>query len=489
MLDDGDDVGFSVDAPYLDHGEYDIGVLSYFRQSGGKATYPGMDLFDRMEVLARDYAPLFDDAELPDSYHETFAPVADLIHRSVEPDTLETIEEQADDVYAVRLRARTDRMDNDAVTYLKESDTLVAVNPVDLQRVVRDKQLTAEFLHDYGLPTIPAMDVTAAVVRGEEYTKSELGDTGNGWVLKRADSAGGKHVQRFDTYDAVVDAVEEADGIELSGSSGWVLQPFLEHSSDFRINLCGDTVTAVEQRRGRDGIFQTNLSQMDGSKNERAVRGLRDGHLDVYGIDRHWADYWADEHPDTLSRPLQLLAEDAQTALDTFTDDGYDNLFIGADIMLADRDQLAGIPDEYVADRYKLGDKAAFVTEFNDGGGDIIERANLLYGMEENMPVLHLAHLLGEIAAAPIQEPYNVTGNLESPVWRRTGMVYDNLWPSQIMALRNQDADWADQLKAEMQANAAEGGREFGEDTVNDLVDLLFHRTTPGKEYTGLDDR
>lgn len=486
-MDDDYSVGFSVEDTYLDHADHAVGVISYFGQSGGKGTFPGMDLFDRMEVLARDYAPLFDAAELPASYNETFKPVADLIHRSVEPETLAEIEEQTDEVYAVRLRARTDRMDNDAITYLKESDTLVSVNPVDLQRVVRDKQLTAEFLHDYGLPTIPTVDVTEAVVRGEEYTKSELGDTGNGWVLKPADSGGGKHVQQFDTYGAVADTVENDEDIELSGASGWVLQPYLEHSSDFRVNLCGDTVTAVEQRRGRDDIFQTNLSQMDGSKNERAVRGLRDGNLDVYGIDRHWSDYWADEHPDTLSRPLQLLAEDTLTALDTFMDDGYDNLFIAGDIMLADRDQLDGIPDAYIADRYKLGDKAAFVTELNDGGGDIIERANLLYGMSENMPVLHLAHLLGNIADAPIQEPYNVSGNLESPVWRRAGMVYDSLWPSQIMALRNQDADWADHLKARMQENAE--GSEFGEQTVHDLVDILFHRTTPGKEYTGLSDR
>lgn len=428
---------------YQNNSEYPIGLM--FPYEGGVVD-PSLNKLNRARVVAEDYSDIFKLSFLPDFFESKFKPFADLIHPDISLNEMydlleENVEQTENDHYVMRLNLRTELIDRSLRNLIDADERIISVNPVEMKKILNDKKKHLEYLDERGFPIIPYMDAVEAVERGKSYVEKEVGNTGEGWVVKFAEGYGGHHVKHRESLDGVREILE--DNIdELNNGGELILQPKIEHEYDYRLILVGDKTVSAERRKGLKNDFRTNISQIPGSIGEKLLRGVITEAFEPVEVDsrRLMSDKELEEDENALIREIQDLGEEIIEGFEDFKhpDASIPNFFVAADIMVPDDKAIEGLPREY-QDRMREWSNSegnAAILELNDGSGDIISHNADAY-KPPDIPVLHEIGMLKELAGIRPVPPENIPRNYSTREWRRAAMIYRGMSPSEIIAREN----------------------------------------------------
>lgn len=330
---------------------------------------------------------------------------AKLLHPAADVDVLKELEQNGErDRYAVRRYSFSIEPNDELIRYVEASDSFVPVNPDGFDELTNYKGRTHDFLHDESIPTIPSIEIDEAVDRGESYTINEIGEIGEGYVIKSQTGSEGDQQYRARNWDEVIETFDEEKLGEMRNS--YLLQPFIPHEEGHRwMTYGGEPRTGMVRRRGEG--YQTNVSG-DQSTEMDTLRAIRDNRIDHLEPEQH-------EDTELAEAAVASLAEEyADPALER------PNIITSVDLMAADREALEGLPESYLEDidRYS-GDSAYMVTEFEPFPGKMIDHMHMWEDPQEGIPALQEAVFLEELAGNEPGEPGDIAGNVDNRIWNR----------------------------------------------------------------------
>lgn len=412
-------------------GDADTGILLMYDH-----VPKGVNLSGRNSVLATDYGEegvhrtskrdLIDitsheefEGELEDARELLDPPTADLLQSYSPPERLEEFKSDSrHDSHVVRFYSTPGDTDPDLLRHLENDDSFTMVNPLEAREAAAFKDKTHEILSESGIPTIPSLDAKEAVDRGESYTVNNIGGLDGGYILKSANSSGGNNQWRAENWSELLDIYDEKNIDETRGD--YLVQPFIPHDESRRWMTYGTEVETGMIRRSEDD-YRTNAS--DGHTTEKgAIKAIQEGRIDTLL---------------PSDQPGIKLAEDASGELaKRFADPELrkPNIITSVDIMVTDRQDLEGLPDEYLdaVDEYRENGEARLVTEFESVPGERMDHMYMWSNHEERTPALREAVFLEELAGKDVPEPEDIAGDIQDRIWARVRSNYRS--PERILS-------------------------------------------------------
>jgi len=332
--------------------------------------------------------------------------------------------------------------------YIEEDDETVLLNPVDIIDLFLDKQKTADYLDQKGLPGIPS-------IRGDEFRNlnqdqvyEQIGeDEEHGYVLKILNGSSGDGVERIDSYDEVKRILDDVERIDELETDEFQVQPYVPHESDVRVVSAGEDIVNAERRYGPDGDFKTNISNLDGKLEDKdlgiyakALKAVEKGKVEALNVDalnRLKEDEYeliATHNNGWLEPGAKNLAEDI---VDSFTAEefGFDPdlpnkpIKSGMDLIETTKEDISHLPD-HVQERaieYADGDKVYLVPELNGNPGSMIDLVSRWDGLEHQNTTMHIYNLMRELSGMEKMDiEYNVK-NQDSQLWDSVNEWYPDL--------------------------------------------------------------
>lgn len=332
-------------------------------------------------------------------------PAAELLWPGADPDILKELEQEGDrERYVIRRYSVFGGPNQELIDYAENSDAFVTVNPDGLDDLTNYKGQTHDFLHSEDVPFLPSIEVNEAVDKGEAYTLKQIGETGRGYVIKSQTSSKGRHQYRAGDWDEVIDVFEENNLEEMRNN--YILQPFIPHEEDHRWMTYGGEVRSGMIRRS-DGTYQTNVSG-DSVVEIDTLRALHEDRIAPL---------------DPNQREDVEVAEAAVSALaGEFADPELErpNIITSADVMVADRGDIEGLPDSYLEDIDRHGGENAYlVAEFEPFPGKMIDHMHMWEGPRHRIPALQEAVFLEEMAGNEPGDPEEIAGDVGDRIWNR----------------------------------------------------------------------
>lgn len=345
-------------------------------------------------------------------------PVANQINHHVDLERLEEIEESSDFPRHVVYVSSWKGFDKEILEHLDDSDFFTMMNPREMRPNLYNKQLFHGFGVERDLPILPSVDFGDAYNEDREWLEDKLGRTDE-LVLKKKIGGRGNQVQKI-SYEEIDELVDE--DLEATETTH-IIQPFVDHYTDKRLKLI-DGVVAAENRYGDPEDFRCNLSLVGTDKDLEAFRALK---VFAYDLGEPLSIEDSDKHS-VLEEEAREIGEELYNELvEEFADDSLPepNVIASADIMETKESDIDFLPDEYRERIPVDNDGNAYVlNEANNGSGSILDRLCHWEGMYENIPSIHLAVKLRDIAGYETMEPAQHAGNYHSRIWNRVASNY-----------------------------------------------------------------
>lgn len=452
---------------YFDQADVPIALLTYSLASDeilvSEEYDNNSDSSHRASILAEDFSDTFEYGGLPESYNRKFKPLTNVIDAGAPIDVFEDLQDNTDfDRYAIFFDSPLDinpdhvladlessqlSMSGEVADYLDESDFYVLVNPIPVKQLLENKSDSYDFLTENNIPMVPGMDDSEVISRGRENVEAQIGSAGH-WVTKPTNGGQGEEVRTFENFQDAKEQLENND-------EPYRLEYFVDHDSDFRIKLIGDSEVAVEQRFGKQEDFRTNLSLLEGSIDEKVQKGLREGSVRAVEVPDQTDELYLTEKPDAqIAQSVHRVGEDIRDAFREYRSENSPvlNLSLAADVSLIDKEIIEEWPREHKerAMEYEADGKVPVVFEVNDIGGDIIDGVHY-QEYPGNMPILKEIELLNEIVGQDIDQFGGLHESL-TPEWRRVEVTHGGKWPSEVIAEENRidesiDDEFMDRLQ------------------------------------------